>query len=134
MGKKIVMVYLVLENGEVLKIPRPNINGLGITDISQSIHFYRSSRDQHFISHSCREFSIEISPLVNDMIYWDSEWSDMLPFERLFSMPDVVAIDVSYSDADSEYIYLPWGKDEYRNEHQENRILEDGSLYISIKR
>jgi hypothetical protein len=96
--KEVKSVDLVLENCEVIRIPKECIGHLHVSNISRNISRFALNRVT--ASQCCDELFIEISLESNKSSSFVSTWSgnDELPFSRITRRSDITGIDINYED------------------------------------
>ncbi|MCM3140470.1 hypothetical protein M3573_19515 [Bacillus safensis] len=133
MGREVAFIELVTENCEVIKIERQHIGRFRMANVSRSI--FRSASNSISDHLEAEAVFLQISSKANVMSAYEYAWDDQqtLPFDRLRENSDIVAIDVTYKDGGSEYIYVKWDGDNWTNDNQTVAINENtGDLFVVI--
>lgn len=136
MGKEIKQVDIVLENCEVIAIPRNEIGEFSLSGVEKVYGRIASNSISDYLF--AKSFYIEIHKDANTLDNADVNFrrDGEKPFERLTNRHDITHVDLIFEDGTNEYICLDWsGESEYINESQSTyRSKENGSLFIVVDR
>lgn len=130
--KAINKVRIGLENCECLEFQGDQVSYLAITNIRKNIYWSGSFLFDHNV---CDHFSMNLLPSANIKQNDISKFNvTQLPFDRLLQYPDIVSVEVFYSDGRSVDVYVEWEDDNHRdyNLYQRTTISEYGNLCILV--
>ncbi|WP_144666760.1 hypothetical protein [Bacillus altitudinis] len=133
MGREVAYIELVTENCEVIKIERQHIGRFRMENVSRSI--LRVACNSVSEQLTAEALFLQISEKADVMSAYEVAWDEQttLPFDRLRENTDIVAVDVTYKDGESEYIYVKWDGDDWTNDNQTVAINENtGDLFVVI--
>jgi len=130
--KFIKSVELGLENCEGIKFNTEEIGTIYVGDIKQTIS--RVACNAISKNLFCDTFYIEIHKSANKMDRFLTDWSEILPFDRLLQHRDIATITINYEDETSECYCVNWTGDyDWINESQSGKLNEKtGDLYIVV--
>ena len=135
MRKEIKNIDIVLENCEVITIPKQHIGLFTIDKIKRKISRVACNAiDDYLVA---KEFSVQIhkdADIENNICENFRDYSKS-PFKRLTDYNDITHIYVIYEDDTIEEFCIKWyGDSDCYNEHQYSKLGEDGHLYILCKK
>lgn len=124
--KKLKHIDIVLENCEVIQVPASCIYYLGLINVTnnKSMHMNRHNKDDIEDYLFAKEVYLYIydSPGIKNTTDYFMENENCI--ERICKHSDICNLDLIYEDDTNEYIRVPWGDEEYKNEYQTNEIQE----------
>lgn len=124
--KKLKHIDIVFENCEVIQVPATCIYYLGLVNVTnnKSMHINRHNKTDIEDYLKAKEVYLYIydSPDIKNVTGWSEENENCI--ERIIKHSDICNLDLIYEDDTNEYISVPWGDAEYKNEYQVNEIQE----------
>ncbi|MCM3387212.1 hypothetical protein M3649_03585 [Ureibacillus chungkukjangi] len=136
MSKEIKQIDIVLENCEVIVIPRNEIGEFSLSGVEKVYSRIASNSISDYLF--AKSFYIEIHKDANTLDNVDENFREFgeLPFDRLTKHHDITHVDLIFEDGSNEYICVDWsGESEYINDSQTTyHSAENGSLFIVVDR
>lgn len=130
---KVVAIDFIFENVEVLRFDMDAFGFIDIRDIRQDYHTFLGDRTLRPGYRAYGMVELTIKKAADDHPkYWPSVYEELTPFERLKLFPDVVALELIYSDDTSRTIYVPFDGDEVSS-LQTVYDDEEGNLFLKIE-
>jgi len=128
--KEIQSIELLLENMEAIRLSPDEVKNFycnGITGVITKV-----THDCVLSRNTCREMCLELCGSANKKYDSFGEESKLRAFERL-TTPDIVIVEVKYTDGNEDEVYVPWNEDkEDINGYQTSYITPRGDLRIYI--
>ena len=133
LGKKIKYIDIVFENCEEVRLYPEMIRLLEIEGITKSywINCFQYENGETYTFIRCNSFSIGINSKGLE-VNTEEPFSTNLR-ERLTKHHDITHIDIVFEDGTSEYISVPWGKEEQYTNTKQRTDIEDDYIFITIE-
>lgn len=129
----VVAIDFIFENVEVLRFDMDAFGFIDIRDIRQDYHTFLGDRTLCPGYRAYGRVELTIKKEADDHPkYRPSVYEALTPFERLKLFPDVVALELIYSDGTSREIYVPFDGDEISS-LQTVYDDEEGNLFLKIE-
>lgn len=127
-------VEIVLENCEVITIPKEDFEYVSIQDIKESCYIHSAHFSVDKISDNIYMVIKESANILENYPSLTIEPQTQLPFERILTYADITQIHFNFEDESKSYaLYVEWHEDDnHSNRNQKTEII-DGELVIVIK-
>lgn len=124
-------IALTLENCEVWEFDRKDIGDFHCIGISRVVSRIASNAMRDYTE--CDELFIELFSSANTPKETQFYDEPKTPFERLAEYSDITAVEITYDNGTSEYIYVPFDGDfNVPGTTQTCYLSKCGNLYIRI--